>query len=153
MNKKYIIGIDPDVDRSGVAIYSKIANEFIEVQSCTFFEFFNFISNSAIEYYFVIIEAGWLNEKSNWHGQHGAASERIAKNVGANHEVGRKIVEMCEYLGFDYKVQKPLKKCWSGSGGKITQNELEKLTGFKKRTNQDQRDACLIAWHNKDVKF
>ena len=42
---------------------------------------------------------------------------------------------------------KPLKKCWRGTGGKITQEELEYMTGkLDRRVSQDARDAALMAW-------
>lgn len=101
--------------------------------------------------YLFIVEAGWLNKKSNFHGQRGARAERIAKNVGANHQTGKHIIEICKYFGFDVVEQSPLKKCWRGRDGKITHDELMELikkTGYKfkiNRTNQEERDAALLA--------
>ena len=43
----------------------------------------------------------------------------------------------------------PLKKVWKGTGGKITQAEILRIIpGFPKRSNQEVRDAALIAWVN-----
>jgi hypothetical protein len=39
-----------------------------------------------------------------------------------------------------------LRKIWKGTDGKITQDELEQITGIKGKTNQDGRDAALLAW-------
>jgi hypothetical protein len=66
--------------------------------------------------------------------------------IGRNHEIGRKIIEMCEYHGIDVIPVRPLRKIWKGVGGKITQDELEQITGITGRTNQDGRDAALLAW-------
>jgi hypothetical protein len=41
---------------------------------------------------------------------------------------------------------KPLKKNWKGKDGKITHKELALFTGLTGRTNQEARDAGLIAW-------
>jgi hypothetical protein len=49
----------------------------------------------------------------------------------------------------DYEVVeevKPLKKCWKGRDGKITHEELARFTGLMGHTNQDGRDAALLAW-------
>lgn len=94
----------------------------------------------------VLIEGGWLVEKSNFHIKSSIKSDRVAKNVGSNHETGKKIVEMCQYLGIDHQVVRPLRKIWRGPGRKITHRELACFTGIAHRTTQDQRDAALIAW-------
>jgi hypothetical protein len=36
---------------------------------------------------------------------------------------------------------------WNGKDGKITHEELAAFTGLKGRTNQEERDAALIAWN------
>lgn len=80
---------------------------------------------------------------------------RIAKNTGANQQVGKLIIEMAEHYGLPTMLQKPLRKRWTGKDGKITQPELEALMKCyriaypeKLRTNQDCRDAILIAIHH-----
>ena len=95
----------------------------------------------------VVVEAGWLNAKSNFHGQIGQRAQRIAKNVGSNHQTGKHIVEMCEGIGVDVELQKPLIKRWKGAGGKITHEEISYFTGITTKTSQDGRDAALIAWN------
>ena len=98
---------------------------------------------------FIIIEGGWLNE-SNWHvrgrGMTPARAAAIGRSVGMNHQTGILIAQMCEAYGLPYEVVKPLPKHWKGKDGKITQKELEYFTGYTKRTNQDERDAILLAW-------
>jgi hypothetical protein len=72
-------------------------------------------------------------------------------SAGRNHEVGRKIAEMCEYWHIPYRLQQPLRKCWRGKDRKITDAELRlllqryKIQLDSKRSNQDGRDACLLA--------
>lgn len=146
--ERVIIGIDPDVDKSGVAVYyteSKVLQFFGK----TFPELIEFVA------FFrgpeVFVEAGWLNH-GNWHLR-GYDNKRLGASkgydVGRNHETGRKIVEMLKYMGFKVKEVKPLRKCWKGKDGKITHEELSMLCKAKgidigKRSNQDARDAALI---------
>ena len=86
-------------------------------------------------------------KKSNFHDAQGHRAEKIAKDVGANHETGRKIVEMCRHYGIKVLEHAPLVKCWKGRDGKITHEELVAFTGLMGgRTNQDARDAALLAW-------
>ena len=96
----------------------------------------------------VVIEAGWLN-KSNWHLHRGfsiAKAAEVGRATGRNHQTGILIAEMCDYLGVPYVLRKPLRKVWQGKDGKITAKELSVFTGLRGRTNQEGRDAALLAW-------
>lgn len=145
------IGIDPDVERSGVAV--KHAHNGITVMTLKFFELFDYFAQHKESIKKVRIEASWLI-KHNWNKKASgtaAVNARIGNMTGANHEVGKKIVEMCQYFSIPYEEVKPLTKRWKGSNGKITHEELQRvlaannyLPTLPKRTNQEQRDACLF---------
>lgn len=158
-NMKYdrIIAIDPDARESGVAQVD-IQIKDIATFKMTFAEVISYITviqKLAVAEgwrYKVVIEAGWLND-SNWHlkGKYMSARKAadIGRRVGMNHQTGVLLYEVCkQYLGCDTELQKPLKKCWKGKDGKITQEEMTEVTEKEKlpRMNQDQRDALLIAW-------
>lgn len=149
----YIIAIDPDVDRNGVATLHP-ATKILETQSIAFAPLLDYIQNAAKickqehQTLLVIVEAGWLN-KGHWHGRStDNASISLAKgnSTGRNHEVGRKLVECIRHYGIEVVEQKPLRKTWKGPDGKITHAELAAITSISGRTNQEQRDAALIAW-------
>ena len=149
-----IIGIDPDVDKNGVA---EIDGEVMQVSAMKFAPLIYYLNDKkSVGDIIVLIEAGWLNQ-SNWHLYSRMTIQKAAQignATGRNHEVGRKIAEMCEYNKIPYKLIKPLKKVWKGRDGKITAEEFEKFTGLKGRTNQEMRDAGLIAFlykHNLDI--
>lgn len=151
MRIERIVAIDPDVTKSGVAVLD-VKGKSIELYAMTFPDLIDYLySIQDRESVRIAVEAGWLNFKSNFHGYYGRRGEKIAKDVGANHETGRKIVEMCEHIGLSVSLIKPLGKRWKGANGKITHCELESvLKGLKialnrKRTNQDERDSILIA--------
>lgn len=146
-----VIAIDPDTVKSGVAVLETETRK-METSSLTFallLDYLQFVKAKAKEAgktFAVVVEAGWLAQKSNYHGVNGRKGERIAKNVGANHETGRKIVELCRHWGMDVVEQRPLQKMWRGRDGKITAEELQAVTGLTGRTSQDARDAALLAW-------
>lgn len=148
MNKlnTLIIGIDPDVDKSGVATINKKTMQFT-LKTLRFFELFKYLEENKEFIKEVRVEASWLVKKTNWHNNKmgtGVAS-RIGSNTGANHEVGRKIIEMCEHLGITYVQVKPLKKRWKGADGKITHKEIASMfASFPAKSNQEQRDALLL---------
>ena len=130
------IGIDPDVEKNGVAIKN---GDDISLLNLTFFELFEKLKGLENKNVKIYIECGYLN-KSNWHkvGKGSAAlNAKIGNSTGRNHEVARKIVEMCEYLNLDYKEVKPTSR-------KVDAKLFKTLTGISYRTNQEQRDACML---------
>ena len=156
MNTEYsiIIAIDPDVEKSGVAELH-VGTRRLEVTTLSFPALMDYLQYMEREFadkgerLRVVVEAGWMNA-SNWHTggvRSIAAAAKTGQNTGRNHETARKIAEMSRHFGLETEEVKPLKKCWKGSGGKITQEELEYITGkLDRRTNQEGRDAALLAW-------
>jgi hypothetical protein len=153
MNKSdCIIAIDPDVDKSGVAEL-RTGNRLLGATSLTFpqlLEYLQFVKREIITAQgltvTVVVEAGWLNAISNYHTKADRKGQRIARNVGSNQQVGKIIVEMCRHYEIPVETIKPLKKMWKGKDGKITHEELAVFTGITGQTNQEERDAALIAW-------
>jgi len=131
------IGIDPDVDKSGYAVLDSKTKE-LDLYNYSFWEIIEDLKSYLIPIT-VIIEAGWLHKKSNWHGQKNVyTAAKIGKNVGANHQVGKLLHEYCILKGFKCILVKPK--------GKIPHKEFKAITGYKKRTNQDQRDAGMLVY-------
>lgn len=143
---KPIIAIDPDIKKSGVAV---LDNGYLNLFSLSFpklVEQFRQMNVGHVERR-ILVEAGWMNEKSCWHQAQGKKAEKVAKDVGANHQVGRLIIEMAEYYGLNVEAVAPLKKCWSGKEGKIKHEELSRIEGIvvPADSNQEERDAALLA--------
>jgi hypothetical protein len=148
-----IVAIDPDVEKSGVAELSP-QRRLLEVTNLTFPQLLDYLqarkkmSDVAHTSLIVVVEAGWLNQ-SNWHlrsKDNARVASAKGNSAGRNHETGRKIVEMCKHYGIEVFEQRPLQKCWKGKDGKITHEELASFTGLTGKTNQDARDAALLAW-------
>lgn len=148
----YIVAIDPDVDKSGVAILDTSYHR-LSLMSLSFPELVEYLmglqgSNATT----VCVEAGWMIN-SNWHiKRYDSKQSACAKgnSTGRNHEVGRKMVELCEYWKIPCKTIKPLRKYWRGRDGKITHDEIKRVVASygiepPKRTNQEERDAILLA--------
>jgi hypothetical protein len=137
---KILIGIDPDVEKSG---FAAIQGDQLKLSNLTFFELFeelNKYKNKEVKPV-VFVECGFLN-KSNWHKKFGgsaAVNAKIGERTGANFETAKKIVEMCVYLGLPYEKIQPTKS-------KVSSDYLKKVTGIDARTNQEQRDALMLIW-------
>lgn len=156
----YIIGIDPDVDKNGVAILNTGTN-VLTVYSMTFPETIEHIKSMPIDGTIVYVEAGWLN-KAHWHLSRydtGQSAAYKGNQAGRNHETGRKLIECLQYYNIEAKPVKPFKKTWTGQDGKITHQELKRLCEmsgviFKdNRTNQEERDAALIALYCSNIQI
>lgn len=152
MKYDIVIGIDPDIDKSGVA-YLNVNNRTLEVSTLSFAQvvgYFNHVveQKKAGQSVIVVVEASWMM-KSNWHLKFGSRKEYAAATgykVGQNHQTGKLICEMARAIGLEVLEHAPLRKCWKGKDGKITHEELASFTGIMGRTNQDARDAALLAW-------
>ena len=171
MKSKYniIIACDPDVKKSGVFTLYPHDKTYVE-QSLLFPHLLTYLqamneaairfNNSAV----CVVEAGWLNQ-SHWHIPRTGSMANVKKAAqignatGRNHEVGRKIVEWCEYINLDIVEQKPYMKCWKGQDKKITHEEINEILGNlgmkqMKSSNQEVRDAALISllYHNLPIR-
>ena len=152
MKQSIIIGIDPDVKKSGVAINDK-STGIITSFSFPFPELLDFLKDVSTRFGATIyVEASWLIKKSNFHGGNTRVSSLIAKHVGRNHQTGILIVEMCKYYGLNVIEVEPLAKCWKGKDKKITLDELKKFAKvelpnkYLKAELQEMLDAALIAY-------
>lgn len=148
-----VVGIDPDVDRNGVALL-ECGTRKLEISTLAFPDLLDYLlyqqrtSEVQGKGLTVVIEAGWMN-KGNWHLKNcDTRAVAVAKGVhqGRNEQVSRLIGEMCAHFGIPYEFIKPLRKTWRGKDGKITHDELAYFTGITGHTNQEGRDAALIAW-------
>lgn len=139
---KIWVGVDPDVDVNGVAIWEKGE---LTLTGLRFFELYSMLSvleaSLSSGKVCVVIEGGWLNTKSNWHNEYQgvSAASSVGRKTGANHQTGKLIVEMCEHIGLKYEVVRP-------TSSKIKSDAFKKITKFQGRTNQDQRDAAMLVF-------
>lgn len=148
-----VVGIDPDATKSGVGVVF-VTDKRLSASVMDFPTLMTYLGNLKGENALIVIEAGWLIS-SNWHliGRKGVAwAAQVGRSVGMNHQTGMLIEQMARSYGLEVRLQRPLTKCWRGHDGKITAEELKRLTGYDGRTNQDARDALLLAWTYRNEK-
>ena len=152
-NADIIIGIDPDVKKSGLALVAE-QGKLVEVNTYSFPELIEYLQIIRDRFLaenmrvVVVVEASW-KISHNWHAHRGDSKWTVAKkgnDAGRCHEVGRKIVECARYYGLEVVEKLPLKKIWKGKDGKITHEEISAFMPIGKRSNQEERDAALLAW-------
>lgn len=154
-NADIIIGIDPDINKNGIAVLD-VEKRRLEVSSLDIVDTVAFIKamqevcNEDGKDMVAVVEAGWLNGTHNWHGNYRDSKAVYGKkcySVGENHRTGKAICQFVRAMGVPCIEQTPLRKMWRGKDKKITHEELVRVTGLEeKRTNQEERDAALLAW-------
>jgi len=129
----HYIGIDPDLIKSGVAVYR---NKSLESLSLMYlWEVFAYIKEHNP---IVVLEAGHTVKKF-WHGGAGKGTQ-AAKNVGANNAIGQLIEQYCTVNGHKVILVKPQ------GYSRIKHEQFVKITGWKTRTNPETRVAALLVW-------
>lgn len=153
--KDIIIGIDPDIQASGVAILNP-RTEDISLQCLDFVSILHLLDEYADKVkkglqLRIFIEYSAAT-KHNWHLTRSYEKSSLASakgySLGQNHQIEQCIYDYAfNYHGLDIVRQRPFKKCWKGPDGKITHEELAAMLPIKeKATNQEKRDAALLAW-------
>jgi len=143
MSEPLYIGIDPDVTKSGFAVWHKPLQRFSSIEALTLPEMLDKLHSLHDNIAIVVVEAGFLN-KGNRHtfkGQSVAAAAKTGENVGRNHQRGMDIVEILEWMRIPYRLQKPsTKNSWKDS-----EATFQKITGVK-GGNPEKRDAAMLVY-------
>ena len=179
LNRKigYVIGIDPDLEKNGVACIDR-NYRILHTAYLTFPETLEYVKRIYNRYsleagervakdkpagmFDVYVEAGWLN-KGNWHvteSRNGhfspsAWAAAVGKSDGECSAVSKKLIECFKYYDIPVTPIKPLRKCWKGKDRKITHEEIkQQLATYKVehtlggQSNQEVRDAILLSLVN-----
>lgn len=137
-----LIGIDPDVQKSGFAVWGTNDQKFIELSDYPLFELMCRLKemNEATQI-FVYLEAGH-KLKQFWQKKgHG-----VAKAVGANNEIGRQIEVFLNATHIPYRLLKP------AGYSNYDHKAFCRITGWpeKIRTNPEKRAAGMMVFGRKN---
>lgn len=155
---RWILGIDPDVNKSGVCLLDTQTRRFVSVGVMTFHELVNLFYNHLPEMGYtrddlkIVVEDSWTGCSHIFKSSH-AYNERknasMGYDVGRCHQVGRMILEIGTDAGLNIMAKPALRKRWSDArhNFKCTQEEIAYFVeGWPERSNQEERDAALLAW-------
>lgn len=149
----FLVGIDPDVSKSGFTLLDCEAREFTQVEALTFPAVIDRFAELAAmkadgKAVTVVMEDSDL--ATNWHynsRDSKAVCAAKGRSVGLCHATARHLKECAENFGLEVVMMKPLRKFWKGRDGKITHEEaVYFMRGLPKQTNSESRDAALLAW-------
>lgn len=142
-----IIGIDPDLDKSGVAVV--VNGQLQQLHGMCFFDLIKYIDEHADDAFFVLedVEASKptygraLNERNR--SKREAIMKKIAQDVGKVKATGRFIRQYLEGCGARFVAIPPLR----GNAKKAKKDAefFNKITGWTGKSNEDKRDAAMLA--------
>ncbi|MBN2776808.1 MAG: hypothetical protein JXR36_04155 [Bacteroidales bacterium] len=146
MKKDIYIGIDPDISKSGVAIYNAENGEMY-LKTMDFFNLMNYILVNS-KNIIVCIESGYLNRKVNFHRNSSKhVAEKIAMATGVNHAVGILLYQLCEKNNIDVIRYVPKK-----GQAKMSADDMSNIVGTKIKSNPETRDAFRALFYSLPIK-
>lgn len=145
-----LIGVDPDVTASGIAVVNGDTGKIVELLNLCEAGYLKFLKTYASQINKVIFSAGWLNRKTNFHRKLAyqdkitqselGTSEKQAKDVGRNHQIGIALMRLT-HVFFGFPIIQSMPK-----GAKKDAKTFNRYTGWVGSSNQDQRDAGMVVY-------
>lgn len=134
-----VVGIDPDSDKHGVAIY--IDNKLCELKMCSTIEMVDFARLYPASLF--SIEDVCANNFVYARNRHGSknAQSAIAMRIGRCQQAQTELMRWLDSLGVAYKLHKPQKGNWAEN-----RPQFEKVTGWDKQSNADTRAAAYFGY-------
>ncbi|NCP63166.1 MAG: hypothetical protein GW836_00705 [Paraglaciecola sp.] len=142
---KTTVGIDPDTEKHGVAIYvdGKLADlrkynlveiieniitpDLLNAANETVFSIENVCAND-----FVYSRNMTKNSKVNM---------SIARNIGACQQAQTELMRMLDHFGIKYVLHKPQSGNWAKD-----KNKFQRVTGWERASNEDTRSAAYFGY-------
>ena len=144
MEGRTIIGVDPDAEKHGVAIYR--GSRLKELHMMNTVELMSYIA--PIEppiggTMLVSIEDVMANQfvYTRNQKQSKAAQSKVAMHIGRCQQAQVELIRWLESFGIDYVLHKPQKGNWSDK-----RELFERLTGWARQSNADTRAAAYFGF-------
>lgn len=146
MNKKElaIVGVDPDSDKHGIAIYSN--GKLLTLAEWALPEVIKFIvdyEGYGFEGVLFSIENVMFNNFIYGRNENRSkkVQSEIARRTGRCQQSQVELVRMLEHHGIKYQLHKPQLGNWAGN-----KPLFEKVTGWQGRSNKDTRSAAFFGY-------
>ncbi len=139
MKYSLVVGIDPDLDKNGVAVLKD--GLLAELKGLKFTALQAFIKAHPDAVY--VLEDVELNKPTFNRNLNDKANLKVAQNVGMVKGVARLIAEFLEEQDCRYTKTRPL--IGHLKHAKKDAAYFNRLTGWEGKSNQDTRDAALLA--------
>jgi hypothetical protein len=140
-----VVGIDPDADKYGIAMYVDGNLSALEKKSTV--ELLEFLQTckecQAMTYTFVIEDVAINKFMYNRALKSPAIIGKVAQNVGECKHSQKVAEQLIEYYGFELIRQPPTKGNWAPAKNK---KQFEQVTGWAWSSNEDTRSAAFMAF-------
>ncbi len=139
----YVIGLDPDSDKPGVAVYKN--GKLIAVKSLGLFNLMDLLSGMKTDgSVHAHIENVCANNSRFKKGgvKNARAATAINRSIGMVQQSQRNLEEMLNHLGISYTLH-AIDSKWKSQRGK---REFELVTGWKGQSNEDSRSAAYFGY-------
>lgn len=137
-----VIGVDPDSDKHGVAIYKK--GQLHDIDNCRLTDFIEFLPEmmATDNVVFVIEDVCSKNAVYKQRLTGKAAIDRsMGRSLGLVQQSQKELMRLLDWYEIEYYLLKPQKGNWAKN-----KKEFERMTGWTKRSNEDNRSAAFFGF-------
>lgn len=150
---KNIIAIDPDLIKSGVAVFNQELKDWVFARTISIENIVAELKQFKPSDTIIFVECGWLNKKSNFRQTvNRRVSDNISMKVGQNHATGKIIIALLEAAGYTVEKFRPLVKgIFKTTKGwtKVGKEYIAKQSGLSRRLSDEECDAIFAVLHFK----
>lgn len=139
---EFIIGIDPDLVKSGVAMAKD--KKLIQLHAMTFPQLLEYAELWKDKAHFIIENVEFDKPTYIRPGTNARMMCKISQNVGQVKGTYRQLITCLEHMGCTVKKVKPLTGAVKKRAKKDAQY-FNQITGWAGGSNEDKRDAALLA--------
>ena len=133
-----VIGLDPGLN-AGIAIYEDgKLTELLTIEPINLADIFSHYSGEPL---FIVFEDSRLQSHVWVPSQSKGVAANIARKIGMVDAWCYMIERLCENYDIAYMRISPKAK-----GEKLNAEDFKRITGWKGKSNQHERDAAMVAW-------
>jgi hypothetical protein len=136
-----IIGIDPDSEKHGVAVYNDDGH-LVGIDSMELMKIRDMLKGFGSEVRFSIEDVcanNFIYTRNK--NKNEKVNQSIARSIGKNQQSQIELMRMLDYLEIKYQLHKPQKGNWAEN-----KKRFEMVTGWTRQSNKDTRSAAFFGF-------
>lgn len=139
MANRYVIGVDPDVDKHGVSFFRN--GDLIKLEMLNTIDLLHITAGKGDMLFSIedVMANQFVYSRNRQASK--SAESKIAMRIGRCQQAQVELMRWLEHYGIKYVLHKPQKGNWADN-----RELFEKITGWKKQSNVDTRSAAYFGW-------